>query len=403
MLNKQLAIIRRDFIQRFSSRSELLFFLILPIIFTTILSGALGGGSDDNRVELAIVMEDQSAAATSLLAELDSSSTVQATVESREEALSRFENGDVGGAVIIPAGYGAALAGFAPQGDQATPSLYLDPANTAGQVIEQAVAEALGVVGNPAAVARTATLAAAATEPFASDIERDEFFQQAMTNASDALDEQPGQVRRLLAGAVSEDEYDPAAQASAGQMITWVLIPLLGIASLFTFERMTGTLRRLLVTPTRKSTYLLGTLSAQLIMGLIQIGLLVGFGVFVLGVDYGSSPLGLIILLVAFALSGVALGTLMGTFTRTDSQASNLAIMLGMGMALLGGCWWPMELFPETVQTAVKVLPTTWAMQGLTNLIMRNQGVEGVLLESGVLVAFAVVFFVIGVRRFQFE
>ncbi len=206
-----------------------------------------------------------------------------------------------------------------------------------------------------------------------------------------------------MPGAVSEDDYNPAAQASAGQMVTWVLIPLLGIASLFTFERLAGTLRRLLVTPTRKSTYLLGTLSAQLIMGLIQIGLLVGFGMLVLGVDYGSSPLGLIILMVAFALSGVALGTLMGTFTRTDSQANNLSIMLGMSMALLGGCWWPMELFPETVQTVVKVLPTTWAMQGLTDLIMRNQGVEGILLESGVLVAFAALFFVVGVRRFRFE
>lgn len=403
MLNKQLAIIRRDFIQRFSSRSELLFFLILPIIFTTILSGVIGGGPDDNRVEVAVVMEDQSTAATSLLAELDRSTTVRVTVESREEAFSRFESDDVAGALIVPAGYGAALTESTLREDPIAPSLYVDPASTASRVVEQTVAEALGVVGNPAAVARAATQAAAAVEPFAGDAEREAFFQQAMTRTEDALDEQPGQVRRLLAGAVSEDDYNPAAQASAGQMVTWVLIPLLGIASLFTFERLAGTLRRLLVTPTRKSTYLLGTLSAQLIMGLIQIGLLVGFGMLVLGVDYGSSPLGLIILMVAFALSGVALGTLMGTFTRTDSQANNLSIMLGMSMALLGGCWWPMELFPETVQTVVKVLPTTWAMQGLTDLIMRNQGVEGILLESGVLVAFAALFFVVGVRRFRFE
>lgn len=224
-----------------------------------------------------------------------------------------------------------------------------------------------------------------------------------MTRAGITLTDQPVQVRSQLAGAAPDQEFDPAAQASAGQMVTWVFIPLLGISALFTFERLSGTLRRLMVTPTRKSTYLFGTLSAQLIMGLIQIGLLVGFGVLVLGVDYGSSPLGLLLLMSAFALSGVALGTLMGTFTRTDSQANNLSIMLGMSMALLGGCWWPMELFPETVQTAVKVLPTTWVMQGLTDLLMRNQGIEGVLLESGVLIVFAVIFFVVGVQRFRFE
>lgn len=402
MLNKQLAIIRRDFIQRFSSRSELLFFLVLPIIFTTILSGSIGGGGDD-RVAFAAVVEDDSAAAGALLAELERSNTVQVTVAERDDALARLDEGDLAGALIIPAGFGQALYAFEPPAETLQPQLHLDPASTTGRVVEQAVTEALGVVGNPAAVARSATTAAAAVRPFADDAQQELFFAQTMNRASEVLHDTPEQVRLQLAGAAPEAEYDPTAQASAGQMLTWVLIPLLGISALFTYERLTGTLRRLLVTPTRKSTYLLGTLSAQLILGLIQVGLLVGFGVLVLGVDYGSSPLGLILLMVAFALSGVALGTLLGTFTRTDSQANNLSIMLGMSMALLGGCWWPMELFPETVQTAVKVLPTTWAMQGLTDLIMRNQGVEGILLEVAVLTGFALLFFLVGVRRFRFE
>lgn len=403
MLNKQLAIIRRDFIQRFSSRTELLFFLVLPVIFTAILSGAFGTGDGDNRAVLAIAVEDQSVPASSLLSELERSSTVRLIQASQEEALALFDDEEVDGILVIPAGFGAAVNSFTLQDSQAMPALQLDPANPLSGVVEQAVAEALGVVGNPATVARAATQAAASVQPYANDADRDAFFEAAMTRAGITLTDQPVQVRSQLAGAAPDQEFDPAAQASAGQMVTWVFIPLLGISALFTFERLSGTLRRLMVTPTRKSTYLFGTLSAQLIMGLIQIGLLVGFGVLVLGVDYGSSPLGLLLLMSAFALSGVALGTLMGTFTRTDSQANNLSIMLGMSMALLGGCWWPMELFPETVQTAVKVLPTTWVMQGLTDLLMRNQGIEGVLLESGVLIVFAVIFFVVGVQRFRFE
>lgn len=403
MLSKQLAIIRRDFIQRFSSRSELLFFLVLPLIFTTILSGSLGGGSGDDRVAFAAVVEDESAAASALLTELERSTTVRVSVAERDDALARLDEGDLAGVLIIPAGFGQALNAFEPPAEALQPQLHLDPASTTGRVVEQAITEALSVVGNPAAVARRATTAASAVQPFATSAQRDHFFAQTVNRAGEALDDAPEQVRLQLAGAAPEAEYDPSAQASAGQMITWVLIPLLGISALFTYERLTGTLRRLLVTPTRKSTYLLGTLSAQLILGLIQVALLVGFGVLVLGVDYGSSPLGLILLMVAFTLAGVALGTLLGTFTRTDSQANNLSIMLGMSMALMGGCWWPMELFPETLQTAVKLLPTTWAMQGLTDLVMRNQGVEGILLEAGVLFLFAAVFFMAGVRRFRFE
>jgi len=72
-------------------------------------------------------------------------------------------------------------------------------------------------------------------------------------------------------------------------------------------------------------------------------------------------------------------------------------------MALLGGCWYPLELFPAAVQNIVKILPTTWAMQGLIDLLLRNAGLSGILLESGVLLGFAALFLSIGVMRFRYE
>lgn len=60
-------------------------------------------------------------------------------------------------------------------------------------------------------------------------------------------------------------------------------------------------------------------------------------------------------------------------------------------------------LFPELLQNAVKVLPTTWAMQGLLDIVLRGSGLRDVLLEVGVLLGFAVLFFVVGVWRFRHE
>jgi ABC-2 type transport system permease protein len=74
-----------------------------------------------------------------------------------------------------------------------------------------------------------------------------------------------------------------------------------------------------------------------------------------------------------------------------------------MVMALLGGCWWPLELFPEGLRQAVRVLPTTWAMEGLTDLTMRGGGLADVSLNAAVLVGFAAVFFAIGIWRFRYE
>jgi ABC-2 type transport system permease protein len=74
-----------------------------------------------------------------------------------------------------------------------------------------------------------------------------------------------------------------------------------------------------------------------------------------------------------------------------------------MVMALLGGCWYPSELFPPFVQTAAKILPTTWAMQGMLDIVARGEGLAGVLLPAGVLLGMAVVYFAVGVKRFRFE
>jgi ABC-2 type transport system permease protein len=164
-----------------------------------------------------------------------------------------------------------------------------------------------------------------------------------------------------------------------------------------------GTLRRLLTTPTSKSTFLLGTFVGQLVPAWVQMALLIGFGGLVMGVYWGGSMVGLLVLLLAFSLASVAFGTLMGTVVKTSGQANNLSIMSGMAMALLGGCWWPSELFPDVLLTVNKVLPTTWVMDGLNGLMLQGFGLMEVLPLAGVLLVFAVVFFLIGVWRFRFE
>jgi len=119
--------------------------------------------------------------------------------------------------------------------------------------------------------------------------------------------------------------------------------------------------------------------------------------------NWGHSPAALAVMLIASTLAAAALGTALGTLVKTESQANGLAIMLGMVMALLGGCWYPIELFPQFVRTAVKVLPTSWAMQGMLDIVLLGQGLAGVLPEALVLLGFAALFFTFGVWRFRWE
>jgi len=171
----------------------------------------------------------------------------------------------------------------------------------------------------------------------------------------------------------------------------------------FVNERLGGTLRRLMITPTCKAAILAGKCLGRFALGLVQMVILVGFGVLALGVNWGRDPWALAIMLLAFGLVGTALGVMLGAVARTRSQASGLTILFSMLLAALGGAWWPLEITPKAYQAAVSLLPTTWAMRGFTDVIVRGQGVAAILPEAGILFGFALAFFAIGVWKLKFE
>ena len=402
MLNKLAAIIRKDTRLRFEGRSELLFFLILPLVFTLLIGGGLPAASGgDSRIVLPVADEDGTARSAALVAALAAGDTVRPEVMSRADAETLLNDEDTAAVLIIPAGFGAALtASDLADGQPAGVTVLTLPTSNVGQVVGNEVSRAANALARPLVVARLATASVAAARPFAGAAEQAAFFEGALA-AAEA--EAPPPTRVAYEMAAGGNTYNPRAQASAGQLVTWVFTPLLGASGLFALERVLGTLRRLMTTPTRKSTFLLGAIGGQYGMALLQMAILVLFGVLVMHVPWGRDPAALVVVLAAFGLAGVALGTALGTFVKTEGQASNLSIMLGMSMALLGGCWWPMELFPTGMQQIVKVLPTTWAMSALTDITMRGQGLVDILPEAGVLLAFAAVFFLIGLWRFRYD
>ncbi len=405
MLNKIAAIIRKDTILRFEGRSEILFFLVLPIIFTYLLGGGVPGTDGDNRIYVPIVDEDGGERAAAFLSALATSDTIRPELNTRQDAEDMLAGNDVGALLIIPDGFSDGLtAEGILGGGQAELILRTAPNSNVGLAVEQEVGRAVGDIARPLLIARNAVAGIEAVRPLPDAAARDRFFEASLDAARTALAEAPPRVEyTALTAAGDTAVYDQRAQSSAGQLLTWVFIPLLAASGLFAMERAYGTLRRLMVTPSRKSTFMLGTISSQLILALVQMALLVGFGILVMRVPWGREPVALLVILVSFALAGVALGTTMGTFVKTESQASNLSIMIGMSMALLGGAWWPMELFPPALQNIVKVLPTTWAMSALTDITMRGQGLVDILPEAAVLLGFAVLFFAVGVWRFKYE
>jgi ABC-2 type transport system permease protein len=397
-MRKILAITSRDIRMRFSSFSEWLFFLIMPVFFTLVLAGGTGGSSD-NRVQLVIVNQAQTALSTELVTMLENSESVRPKLMTVKDGEYRFNSRQVSAMLIIPEGFDQP----AMENGSLALELRQQPNNLNALVAQRAVQAVISRVGQSVEIARRSAAEAEKVQPFTSAATRQAYFDDALASAQTLLDQSPDRITESQGTTPDQIQYDPRANSSAGQLITWVFIPLIGLSELFAYERQKGTLRRILTTPTHKATYIFGTIFGQVLIALAQMALLVGFGILVMKLNWAQNIPALIVMLVAGALAAAALGTMLGTFVKTPAQASGLSIMLGMVMALMGGCWYPLELFPQAVRNVVKILPTTWAMQGLLDIVSRGQGLAGILPEAGVLLGFAAVFFVIGIWRFKYE
>jgi ABC-2 type transport system permease protein len=397
-MKKILAIAWKDTRLRFAGPSEWLFFLILPIAFTLVLAGGTGG-SADARVRLVVTDEAASPLSAQLIAALSRSTTVRPDVLPRAAADDQFAQRRASAALLIPPEFDMAQLLQGPLQVE----LRQQPNNINALVAYQAVMQEVDRIGSLVSIANASLAAAEQARPFASAADRQAYFDDALAAAQAQQAQAPPRLTITRGATADQVAYDPRANSSAGQLITWVFIPLLGISSMFAHERQRGTLRRLLTTPTTSATYLLGTILGQVATALVQMLLLVGFGSAALRLNWGRDPAALALMLVSSALAAAALGTLIGAFARSEGQAGGLSWLLGMLMALLGGCWYPSELFPQAVRTASQVLPTTWAMQGMLALVVRGQGLAGVLLPVAVLWGMAAIFFAIGVKRFRFE
>ena len=387
----------------FADRSTWFSFLILPLIFTVVIGVAtrgLGGDSNaDSRAPAALVNEDGGPLAAAFTNALAQSKVVRFETATEGRALNQLQANDVLAVIVLPPGFSADLAA----GRKVTVSLQLAAANGESQAFSAEVQSAVAKVSGAVIAAQISVETAEARRPFANTAERDAYFQAALKLAGAAS-----------TAAVTVDATEAPAAAplkvgggyalsSPGQLVTWVLATLLAGAGALVAERRMGTLRRLLTTSVTKGAMLGGKILGRLAMGLAQMAVMIGFGQWVLGVKWGNSLLAMAMVAVCFGLAATALALFLATLARTEQQAGALTSLGVFLLAPLGGAWVPLEITPPAFQALAQIFPTTWAMRGFTNVVVRGQGPQEVLLECGVLLGFAAAFFALGVWRFKYE
>ena len=181
-----------------------------------------------------------------------------------------------------------------------------------------------------------------------------------------------------------------------------VFFIVLTLAVSFVQEKKEGTFQRILSAPLAPAALLLGKLLPYLLVNLIQIALMFAIGVVLFGMHLGNIP-ALLVVSLALALVANGMGLMVASVGRTEAQVSALSVLLAITLSALGGMMVPAFVMPSTMRTLSLFTPHAWALSGYHDVIVRGLGIEQVLPETGVLLAFAAGFFLIALWRFRFD
>jgi ABC-2 type transport system permease protein len=178
----------------------------------------------------------------------------------------------------------------------------------------------------------------------------------------------------------------------------------LSVAISFVDERRSGTWRRTLAAPVSRATLLVAKLVPYVLVGLAQMGFLLGIGHFAFGMEVAGSALGLVLLSIAVVVCATCLGLVFASFGKTEKQIGGFGPPVLLVMGMLGGCMFPRMIMPAFMQKAGLAMPHAWALDGFYAVLVRpGTTVVDVLPQVGAVLGFAAVFAAIGLARFEFE
>lgn len=247
----------------------------------------------------------------------------------------------------------------------------------------------------------------------------------AMLYYSNASAEQAGVLRGVVSGAASGISvaatgappavtFASASVDSSALSYTDFLLPgvlaisimisaVIGLATTLVNWRQRGVLRRLKLTPMPLPEFLLSRILASLVISMVQVGVLIVFGVLVFGTHIAASAWVAVPVALAGALCFLTMGLAVGSLAASGESADAITNVITNPMMFLSGTFFPVAAMPGALQQVAKVLPLYYMANGLRDTIVRGRGMAAVAPDIGVLLGVALVLIVISMKTFRWE
>ena len=160
-------------------------------------------------------------------------------------------------------------------------------------------------------------------------------------------------------------------------------------------------LKRFVGTPMRRGDFLLALTSSRLVLMVIEIALLLGFGVLVFHMQVLGSLLTILLVATIGAVSFGGLGLLTASRAQKLESVSGLMNLVMMPMWIFSGVFFSAERFPAVLQPLIKLLPLTALNDALRATILQGASLAA---QSGrllVLLLWGGISFALALRWFR--
>ncbi|MCB0881152.1 MAG: ABC transporter permease [Thermoleophilia bacterium] len=182
--------------------------------------------------------------------------------------------------------------------------------------------------------------------------------------------------------------FDRIGAALLGVFPFTVMFVVTSVATLR--ERASGTLERLLTTPMAKADFMFGYALAFGLAAVVQALIATGFAVYVAGLDVRGPLWALVVVAVADAVLGSALGLLASGFANSEFQAVQFMPAVVLPQFLLCGLILPRDQLPSVLQGVSDVLPLSFAVDAMQAVAARTDPWGDVGPDMGVIAVWIV-------------
>jgi ABC-2 type transport system permease protein len=407
----------KDTLIRFRDRNALILMILAPLVLSAIIGFAFGGfisGSDPvpfDAIPVLVINEDDGTQGEQFIEILTSDDLAELleVTEMSDLAAAReqVQAGDARAAILIPASFSAAVEGGGDGSSEQAVSLiqfYADPGATLTPNIVRGVVTQIVNGFNTAAISVDVTVEQLT--------EAGPTLGPAMANLgtvlNSELESQVGQnqvsisLNDISVGDEEESsDLNPFAFFAPSMGILFLMFSMVDGTRSILDEQQGGTLDRLVSTPTSHLEILLGKIGGVFLTGALQFVVFVIASSLLFGLSWGSSPLGLALMVLGVVLAFTSLGALVAAFARDANQANIVGSVVTLLFAALGGNFVPAQNFPPFLEQLSKISINRWALDGFADLTLYGGSLSDVWLEIGVLLGLSVV--LIGLALWQFQ